>query len=217
MTTIAGLRIASEDFVLGEVLTHPSARIELTQFVPTSEHLLPYFWVNEGYDVDAFERQIRADPCVDSLTSLDGSVTKTLYYIEWADDAELNGLLSVFRDTNLLVEEAEGTAEEWRFQIRAHDTETLEAFQRACIDQRIPIEVTHVYQNPTGSRTDSYGLTPKQHEALALALERGYFAVPREISLTELAKEVGISRQAYSRRLQRGLRGILKRSLRLNE
>ena len=217
MTTIAGLRIASEGFVLGKVLARPSTHIELTQFVPTGEHLIPYFWVREGYDVEAFEEQVRADPRVGALTDLDGSVTKTLYSIEWADDADLDGLLSVLRNSDILVEEATGTASEWTFQIRAHDTETLEAFQRACIDQQIPVEVTRVYQNPTADEVDSYGLTPKQHEALALALERGYFSVPRAISLTELADEMDISRQAYSRRLQRGLQGILTESLRLNE
>ncbi|EMA44780.1 helix-turn-helix domain-containing protein [Halococcus saccharolyticus] len=217
MTTIAGLAIPSDEFSLGEVLSHPSARIELTQFVPIGNHLLPYFWVGAGYDAAAFERQVRSDPHVASLTDLDGSVTKTLYHIEWTDDAELDGLLGVFRDNDILVEEAEGTATEWRFQIRAHNTGVLEAFQRECLDRDIPIEITQVYHNPTETEIDSYGLTPKQYEALALAFEQGYFTVPRESSLTELAEEVGISRQAYSRRLQRGLRGILAETFQLDE
>lgn len=216
MTTIAGLRIPSEAFSLGEVLAHPSARIELTQFVPIGEQFVPYFWVGEGYDREAFEQQVRADPRVAVLTDLNGSVTKTLYHIRWAEDTALDDFLGVLKDSNVLVEEAEGTAEEWTFRIRAHDSETLEAFRRACLDRRIPVEVTYVYQNPTGTDLGSYELTPKQHEALALAFDRGHFAVPRESSLTELAEEIGISRQAYSRRLQRGLQGVLAESLQLN-
>lgn len=47
-----------------------------------------------------------------------------------------------------------------------------------------------MYHNPTETDTGSYGLTSKQHEALALAVERDYFAVPRD-SLTALAEESG--------------------------
>ena len=216
MTVIAQFTVPGGAFELGEVLGHGGARIELTQFVPMGEQLVPYFWVGSGYDVEAFERRVREDPRVATLRDLDGSVTRTLYYIEWTPGIDLGGLLDVFRDTEVLVEEAEGTASEWHFQIRTHDTAALEAFQRECLARDIPVEVTQVYHNPAGDGIDAYELTPKQHEALALAFERGYFGVPRGSSLTDLADEIGISRQAYSRRLQRGLRGILAETLESN-
>ncbi|PSQ64682.1 MAG: hypothetical protein BRD24_09910, partial [Halobacteriales archaeon SW_9_67_24] len=48
-----------------------------------------------------------------------------------------------------------------------------------------------------------------QQEALVLALERGYFDVPRDVSADDLGEELNISGQAFSRRLQRGHRSIL--------
>ena len=47
------------------------------------------------------------------------------------------------------------------------------------------------------------GVTGKQREALDLALEHGYFEVPRENNATELAEMLGISRSAFARRLHR--------------
>jgi predicted DNA binding protein len=46
-----------------------------------------------------------------------------------------------------------------------------------------------------------------------LALERGYYDEPREATLDDLAGEVGISRQAYARRLRRGYRTLIQAHL----
>lgn len=77
-------------------------------------------------------------------------------------------------------------------------------------DSRIAaLTIQRVVHNPTGDDHDTQTLTSKQREAVRLAFERGYFTVPREVSLTELADELEISRQAFTHRLQRGLYGIL--------
>lgn len=54
---------------------------------------------------------------------------------------------------------------------------------------------------------------PEQREALILAVERGYFAVPRETKLEEIAEELGITRQAASERVRRGAETVLRKSL----
>ena len=211
MTIIATFSIPGDAFELGEVLGHGGARVEVTQFVTIGETLLPYFWVDDSVDRGSFERAVRDDPRVQSLTPLDGAVDRTLYHLDWTD--EIDGLLEVLASRDLIVEEASGTAEEWEFYLRAHDQAALSAFQEACHDKEIPVNVTRVHHNPTETDGPSHRLTSKQREAVALAFERGYFAVPREITLTELAEEIGISRQAYSRRLQRGLRNVLSEVL----
>ena len=211
MTIIAHFSIASDAFELGEVLGHDGVRVEVTQFVSMGEALLPYFWVDGTHDKKAFEQQVREDSRVASLTDLDGTVDRTLYHLEWVEGVD--GLMRALHRGDLIVERAFGTNEEWQFHLRAHDQEALSAFQETCRDEEIPITVTLVEHNPNEPDETSLRLTQKQHEAVALAFERGYFAVPRESSLTELAEEVGISRQAYSRRLQRGLRHVLEEVL----
>lgn len=52
-------------------------------------------------------------------------------------------------------------------------------------------------------------LTPPQRETLKLAYERGYYEIPRGASLMELAGELGVSDQACSERLRRGVQRLL--------
>ncbi|WP_433629222.1 helix-turn-helix domain-containing protein [Halomicrococcus sp. NG-SE-24] len=55
-----------------------------------------------------------------------------------------------------------------------------------------------------------FGLTPEQREALVLALNRGYFATPSEVTLDELADQLGITRQAVSSRVRLGTEKVLR-------
>lgn len=48
------------------------------------------------------------------------------------------------------------------------------------------------------------GLTDIQHETLVTALERGYYNTPRDVPMSELAAELGISQQVLSKRLRGG-------------
>jgi hypothetical protein len=57
------------------------------------------------------------------------------------------------------------------------------------------------------------GLTAAQREAIRAAADRGYFKVPREVSLKELAEQLGVSEQAVSQRLRRGLGNLVAGSV----
>lgn len=56
---------------------------------------------------------------------------------------------------------------------------------------------------------DPAGLTAGQREALLAAREHGYFEVPREASLGEIADELGVSTPALSERLRRANRRLV--------
>ena len=213
MTVLATIAIDADGFALGEVLSDgdTGAQVELTQLVPTADSLVPYFWVTHGADHDAFERHVRADPRVARLANLDGGVDRTLYRIEWVDD--LDGFLDALSDHALFVERASGTAEEWLFRIRADTREALSAFNQACSEIGVSLNIRRISLNPALSDSTLHGITDKQIEALTLAFEGGYFHVPREISQTELADQVGISRQAYSRRLNRALDSLVSNTV----
>jgi predicted DNA binding protein len=101
------------------------------------------------------------------------------------------------------------TDEEWTFRLRAHDREPLAAFQAACTDHGITLRVQEVHHNPDDPDHPAYGLTEKQQEALTIAHANGYFEIPQAYSLTELAEECDSTRQAFSRRLNRGLSTLL--------
>lgn len=209
MTVIASVVIDAEEFALGQALADTTTRIELTQFVPVGEQFVPYFWREHGGDSDVFERSVRAQSVVERLENLDGRVDASLYRIEWTD--ETDGFLGALRDEDIVVEEASTDhGDEWLFRLRALDQDALSAFQNACYDRDIPLDIRRVLHNPGPDERDRTltAVTEKQYEALELALEEGYFDVPREHSATELAEKLGISRQAFSRRLQRAQRSV---------
>ena len=55
-------------------------------------------------------------------------------------------------------------------------------------------------------------LRPEDREVLLQALSEGYFEVPREITLQELAVEQGISDREATKRLARGIATVLAES-----
>ena len=208
--TVAVVTIASDGFALGRALSDARHRIELARSVPLGDEFAPHFWIDALGDSEAFEQRIEADPRVERLVRFGGTVDRFLYRIEWSA-AMSNGdreFLAALRDHDVLVERAiTTTTDEWLFRFRTADRETLSAFHDACSDAGVPIEVRRIAGSPTVD--ESFGLTDKQREALVLAFDEGYFEVPRGSSLTELADHVGISRQAYTRRLQRALQNSL--------
>lgn len=55
------------------------------------------------------------------------------------------------------------------------------------------------------------------HEALRTAFEKGYYEVPREGTLTDVAEELGIPSSEASERLRHGVRNVLRDSEILDE
>jgi predicted DNA binding protein len=49
-----------------------------------------------------------------------------------------------------------------------------------------------------------WGLTPAQESAIRVAVDMGYFAIPRNATASEVAGELGIGKSAFLERLRRG-------------
>ncbi|WP_331232805.1 helix-turn-helix domain-containing protein [Natronorarus salvus] len=64
-----------------------------------------------------------------------------------------------------------------------------------------------------GAVAARWDLTSPQEEALRVALESGYFEIPRESTASEVASRIGISKSAFLERLRRGQSSLLERTL----
>lgn len=53
-------------------------------------------------------------------------------------------------------------------------------------------------------------MTDDQREALEAALQKGYYAIPSEATMAEIASDLDISQQALSERLRRGHRALVE-------
>jgi predicted DNA binding protein len=215
MTVLAELSVPNDAFTLGQVLETPGAQIEVLQCVAGGQASVMHVQVTGEYDAPAFERRVRDDDRVDSLTPVQRTFQTSLYRLDWSDG--VNGMFSTIHDHGLIIEQAIGTANHWTLRLRAPDQAAIETIRRECHTEDIPITALNIMHRTDGLNGTPYNLTSKQREAVRLAFERGHFQVPREVSLTELAEELNISRQAFTRRLHRGLHGILTALLDQND
>lgn len=202
---VTEVSIPTDSFEVGNVLHDTEYRIDLTQFVPVGESCIPYFWI-ETEETAAFEETVEADDRVASLTALDTSGSRTLYKIEW--ESVPDGFLAVAADHDLLVEDATGTEDRWQFRLRGPDRENLASFQQTLRDDDVPLHVHRIW-NPADPGESPYGLTELQRETLELAFAEGYFDVPRNASLDDLADRLSVSRQSVSRRIRQGTHSLL--------
>lgn len=211
MSVILEFTIDSGEFQLGQVLAGPpDMHLELERIVPTGLMVMPFVWAT-GEDHRTFEEKVRSHPTVEEFVVLDSIEDSGLYRIEWKDaPTDLTEAIAV-ADAVVLEAHGDGT---WVFRLRFPDHDKLSAFHNFVIERGLSLHIDRTYTlTETTDRGYRFGLSAEQREALVLALRRGYFATPSEVSLDELADELGISRQALSDRIRRGNETVLERAL----
>lgn len=169
-------------------------------------------WV-EGGDFDRFEAALEADPTVSTPQRTVEFGDRRFYWVE-VTNAYRPSIYSVLVDEGSIIERLVGTRDGWEFRVRFSDREEFARFRQFCDDRGLGFELHRLSSVPEGNAPpDRYGLTPKQQEALVCAFERGYFQVPRGASLDEVAAALGVSHNAASGRLRRGLETLLENTL----
>jgi hypothetical protein len=208
MSIVAEFTIDAGQFLLGRVLrTGGGMTIEIERVVPASRQIMPYVWVSGG-DQAEFEESVRGTDEVRELFHLDTIEDRSLYRIDW--DETVESLIYGMVETDATILEAHG-GDSWLFRIRFNDHESLSAFSDYCQRHDIRLNVRRVH-NLTAEeiRDEPFDLTDEQREAIEIALDRGYFEVPRRATLSDLAAEVGVSQQAVSERLRRGTNKVMR-------
>lgn len=212
MGVIVEFSISADTFAFGSALdTTADMHVTLEKIVPTGSAVIPYFWV-EGREFDLFERSVEDDPNVADLALIDRFEDSALYRARWRAPDE--GLLSCIVEGEGVVLEASASGKRWYFQLRFPTHDDLTTFYDHCESAGIPLSLERVYTLTQDSRSGrAFELTPEQREALVLALNRGYFAVPSEATLEDLAAELDISQQAVSMRIRRANEKVLRAAL----
>ena len=210
VNVVVELRLPRDAFAFSELFHRRSdVRIELEHIVPTQECSIPFIWVAAAdpsfLDTVTFDRSP-----IDSIEVLSKTEDGALCRIVWSSVTD--GIHGILTEQDLTLLDAVGNAEGWLFRIRFPDHESTTKFREACDDRSITYEVRRIY-TVDEFPAKQYGLTDEQREALATAFASGYFRVPRETSLSELAETLDISPQAASGRLRRGLERMLGATL----
>lgn len=211
MSVIADFSVPADQFPLGNLLeVRSGVQVRLESLIPTGQSLVPYFWVRSP-DVDAVERALEESDHVDEVELVDHVGDETLFRVAWTES--IDGLVGAMQETQSVILGGTGHGDNWSFQLRFPGNDSLSTFYRTVVEKGIDLELEGVHNPLEASEPPELQLTDEQREALVVALERGYFEVPRETTLVELAEHLGISDSAVSQRIRRGLTKILSARL----
>ncbi|MFP9062061.1 helix-turn-helix domain-containing protein [Natrialbaceae archaeon A-chndr2] len=210
MATVMEFTSPVEEFPLGSVFKDlPGVEVELERLIPHETLIIPYFWVR-GVETKDIETSFEPHTGVKNIQLVDSVEDEYLMRAEWKP--EYFGILSALAKANVVVLTGIGVKDGWRFEVRGESQEAIAEFREYCQENDITMEITAVHAM-LPIQGEGYELTETQREALVLAYERGYFDTPREVSLEEIADELGITQQSLSSRLRRGHRRLIGATL----
>ncbi|WP_439025477.1 helix-turn-helix domain-containing protein [Haloarchaeobius sp. DT45] len=211
MGVIADFTVGAEDFALGAAAEGGTElTIDVEPIVPASDEVFPYVWVTGNYD--QFEDGIQQCAYAEDCTFVEQIGERRLYRITWNEG--IHDLLSCFVEANGTILRARG-GNGWRFTVRFPDDARVSKFHGMCQERNLHLDLhrlTHVEEG-SDSAADEYGLTPEQREALMHAVKTGYFSIPRQSTLDDIADQFDISNQAASERIRRATEKVLRQAL----
>lgn len=209
MVVITDITVSAEQFAIGRLFDEfPDIEIQLERVVPIGNAVIPLIWF-EGADRDDIARTLRADPLTEDVEFLTETDDRYLFKLTW--DEEIDHLVQPMIQNDAEVLEGTGTIEAWDFRLQFRNREDLVDFRQTAIDSGVDIELRRLY-NP--SLPDEAGvLTDEQRDAILTAYENGYWNIPRDVTLGELARLIGVSDNAVSQRLRRGIKTLVAETL----
>lgn len=212
MSVVARFEVPATDFELGEALTVGGrVDVRLDTVAPLGQPLPPQVWVDS-------EHASRVEAALDESTLVGRHMRvgerdgRTLIAVEVTGDD--GGFVDVLGATDAAVLEATCEDGRWTLRIRFPDFTALSTFYNRCVEADVSLDVRQVHDLADEGSDDPYGLTDQQRRTLLVALDSGYFAIPRETTLMDLATELGISDTAASQRIRRGLAALVAATLR---
>ena len=162
----------------------------------------------DGDDCDAFEENLADDPTVRAAQLVTTGPGGRTYVVEVDEDrsARLFPAL-VLAEIHLLEVRADRFG--WHVGFETADRTAVRSLADD-IEDDASFDVRRLGPTATVRTSDDPSLTPRQREVLRTALERGYFAVPRGCSQTDLADEFEVTPAAVSQQVRRAVRGLIE-------
>lgn len=171
------------------------------------------FWARGG-DFDAFEAALGDDPTVVDYRQLAESDGRRLYRVRLAEAGEEVTIYPTWIALDGLVLSAMATKDGWELRIQFPDRSAVSELREHCRDRGMAFQMKRLYsRHDAEGPGDDFGLTDPQREVLREAVVAGYFDIPRGATLSELGDRLGISGQAASERLRRGMQTLVDNAI----
>lgn len=202
MPTYALLTVPSEDVRLGETIDHlADAYCYVEQTAEGGHGDLLHLWVS-CRDPSAIPSAFDRDPGVEGALRLRAREGRRLYKVRL--ERGVHHPRRIVRRHGGIVRESFGDADGWTFDVRFPDHEALA--RTGTLLDRYDVDAT--YESVTGgppspSAAQRRGLADAEREAVAAAMDLGFYETPPRASLADVAAELGVSHRALSERVRR--------------
>jgi predicted DNA binding protein len=104
--------------------------------------------------------------------------------------------------------------EHWRFRIQFPDEESFQRYLAYSEGRPVDVRPQRLSRTEPVTAAERFGLTTGQRESLVDARKHGFFQIPRDCTLEELAADSEVTHQALSERLRRGMGSLVESTLR---
>ncbi|ELZ01423.1 helix-turn-helix domain-containing protein [Natrialba aegyptia] len=176
------------------------------------------FIVEINAEDDVSEAQLAALDEVVTVTLLGERGDKTVFKLTVELDDSISPAFNPERFDGVKMKSTTITPEGWHETKEFKDYETFHDFHITFEDHGISLDLISITSDQSSSNNATgEGLTDRQREALTLAVSRGYYESPRQVTAAELAEELDISQPSLSSLLRRGERQLLTSSLDIQE
>ncbi|MCH7659714.1 MAG: helix-turn-helix domain-containing protein [Euryarchaeota archaeon] len=210
MSIIGEFHVSADDFVLAQTMSQkPDLRFELERFIPIAGSMMPYLWVG-GNGLRSLQTATAADPTVENLRLIDPLNGGGLFHVEWGKTHQMVTAGCTNGDEALV--QAVGQEDEWFLKIRFGTRKSLGSFQSYCDTHDIDFDLLRLY-DIQAPKLAQYDMSARQRDAIVAALKLGYFDVPRNCALSDVAAELDLSVNAVSERIRRGEANMFRSAL----
>lgn len=209
MTTIVQLAFPASEVALAQTFDHvPGVRFAFEPTVATN--VGDEVWLRAiGVGGDELRTALSGDPSVQSFELLDegsGADTKWLVAIDF--HPATRRWLSRLLGNGGTITEAVGHESRWITTCRYPDHDAVSDVSASLESKGIQFDVVRL-TNEIPLTESAYSLTNDQYETVRRAYLDGYFDVPKETTLADIADTFDVTHQAVSERLRRGMAAVL--------
>lgn len=179
----------------------------------TCDEATHYFFWAEGGDLDAFEAGMDADPSVSDRRTIGETPTRRLYRVSTTSLEPDPAPVATWCELDLVLLDATGTHGGWTLRMRFPDRDALDRYRAVHSEWELAFRLHSIHREDGGDEPLAPGVTEPQYEALRAVYEAGYFDVPRTVTQSEIANQLGISSQSLSERIRRGTATLIEANL----
>lgn len=195
--------LGSDDVASEYILDLPSnVEAELRRMIPLGDAVAPLISIRNRRGTDS-EAVVRGSPNVREAHLLESESEGELFAVEWSESVE--DTLGVIDESGGILLNARGSNRGWELEIQFERRDNLRQLLDEYERSGVETTVNRISERATPEKTLPTGVTPLQRGTLRRAYRRGYFEIPRAVTLEELAEEEGVSSQAISERIRRAL------------